>query len=88
MKRQRYTLTDEEREAFAALSRRRIHADAAPVWRFWQAVAAARGLDHKTIINKPDGSFTALPLGHGKHWCWPSPLNLSPPPVFNDAVLA
>lgn len=33
---------------------------------FWRRVCGRRGLDPKTLIG-----FTALPIGHGKHWCWP-----------------
>lgn len=45
---------------------------------FWKSVAERRGLDPKTIITYEPGTFTALPLGHGKHWCWPSPLRAPP----------
>ena len=54
---------------------------------FWGTVAEDRGLDAKSIIcylERPD-EFTALPVGHGKHWCWPMQLACkSPPPEFKD----
>jgi hypothetical protein len=46
--------------------------------KFWTGAAIARGLDYKTIIgNTQDhASFTALPVGHGKHWCYPALLKV------------
>lgn len=81
--RQSFTLTEAEQMAFARLCARSRFHDAADVWRFWRSVAQARGLDPASIIGNsvdPDGSFTALPLGHGKHWCWPAPLHVKKPP--------
>jgi hypothetical protein len=48
------------------------------VFKFWQRVADARGLDYHTIIGTENApySFTAMPVGHGKHWCFPEPLEL------------
>jgi hypothetical protein len=55
-------------------------------WRFWKAIAEARGLDYRTILGNVSDreSFTALPLGHGKkEWCWPASIKcLKPPPNF------
>lgn len=48
----------------------------AQAWRFWQAVANERGLDPHSLYSS-DGTVqkvSGLPLGHGKHWCWPVPL--------------
>jgi hypothetical protein len=74
MKRETYRLAPAERLAFAKL---RPLYDASSVFRFWWAVARARCLDGTTIIGMPGDphAFTALPLDHGKHWCWPKPLN-------------
>lgn len=43
---------------------------------FWQLVAEKRGLDPESILHllvndSLSRHFTALPLGHGKPWCWP-----------------
>jgi hypothetical protein len=51
--------------------------------RFWMAVAAERKLDPATIIGdlyRPY-VFTALPIGHGKHWCWPAALHCTRRPA-------
>jgi hypothetical protein len=55
---------------------------------FWRAVAKRRGLDYSTILGNPydRSKFTALPLGHGEHWCWPSPLKCAKPPADFSAV--
>jgi hypothetical protein len=48
-------------------------------WVFWRDVAVSRGLDYQTVIGNPEqpGTFSALPLGHGKHWCWPMSITCS-----------
>lgn len=43
-------------------------------FRFWWRVAKERGLDSASVLWK-NGKVTALPIGHGKHWCWPDTLN-------------
>jgi hypothetical protein len=43
------------------------------VWKFWDDVAKHFGVDRTTIISNK-GTFTALPVGHGQHWCYPSAL--------------
>jgi hypothetical protein len=75
--RQTYTLSPEERLEFAALWPQELKA-----FKFWQRVAAARGLDYTTLIGSEHSmySFTAMPIGHGKHWCWPEPLKLEKKP--------
>lgn len=74
--RQTYTLTPEEREEF-----RGLWPQEGKVFRFWQRVAAARGLDYHTIIGTENApySFTAMPVDHGKHWCFPEPLGVKAP---------
>ena len=40
--------------------------------QWWHNKAISLGLDPKTLLMCDDGwRFTGLPLGHGKHWCWP-----------------
>jgi hypothetical protein len=75
MKRETYRLTPAERLAFARIGTGWM--DGLSPRRFWAQVAKARGLDAATIIGVPfqPDAFTALPLDHGKHWCWPKPLN-------------
>ena len=51
---------------------------------FWKRVADARGLDYKTIISNGQ-SFTALPVGHAKPWCWPIALKCKKKPAYVDA---
>lgn len=85
MKRQTYRLTPAERLAFAKLG----HGwppNVAEVHRFWGDVGHARGLDPATIIGVPyePHAFTALPQGHGKHWCWPLPLKCKPVRNFDQ----
>ena len=49
-------------------------------WTFWRKVSAARGLDARSAIGGDRGTFSALPAGHGRHWCWPVQLTCSAPP--------
>ena len=69
--RETYRLTDEEAEAF-----RQLRPVDGVAFKFWQAVAADRGLDYRTILGdtRDYRNFTALPLRHGRPWCWPSSL--------------
>lgn len=93
MKRRTYELLPEEAFVFRHL---RSHDGAA--WTFWRQVAKRLGIDVGTILAVPSGDrtimFSALPTGHGKHWCWPSPLicpkpRNTPPYVSVDpAVMA
>jgi hypothetical protein len=56
---------------------------------FWREAAANRGIDYRTIISKPDRSyeFTALPMGHNRHWCHPMSLKCrNAPPKFIEGV--
>ena len=51
---------------------------------FWRDAALTRGLDPKSVLAadiwRGRYSFTALPLGHGRHWCWPMALECGPRP--------
>ena len=51
---------------------------------FWSWVARSRNLDPKSIISNGQ-NFTALPIGHGKHWCFPTPLKCKNKPVYKEA---
>lgn len=52
---------------------------------FWNRVAQRRELDPKSMITEGHfGRFTALPLNHGKHWCFPIPLKCQKKPVYKD----
>ena len=54
---------------------------------FWSWVARSRGLDPKTVISESTGQqvrFTALPIGHGKSWCFPLPLKCKKKPVYAE----
>lgn len=83
--RQTYKLTAEETECFYAMARSTWKREGF-MFKFWQDVAAARGLDYRTMIGnevhpgKPV-TFSALPCNHGKgcHWCWPEPLIVAKP---------
>ena len=48
---------------------------------FWKKAAFDRGLDPASVISN-GYKFTALPEGHGKHWCFPSPLQCKRKPVY------
>lgn len=79
-----YQLTPDERAAWERLPPLENRA-----WDFWRSVAQARGLDYRTIVcaNNHGYEFTALPLGHGKPWCWPAPIKCSlAAPVFTVAA--
>ncbi len=78
MKRETYTLTPDEIKEF-----KRLPLDYGHAFEFWQKVAYTRGLDHKTIIGSiptTDNNFSALTLGHGKHWCYPVSIKCASPP--------
>lgn len=50
---------------------------------FWARVARRRELDPESVIS--DGlKFTALPVGHGKHWCWPLALQCKKKAVYKE----
>jgi hypothetical protein len=80
MQRERIELTPREMAEYGALA-------PAPgvAFDFWRRVAAARGLDPATVISEGGilgfGMTTALPWGHGRHWCWPSALKMKRRPV-------
>ena len=82
-----FTLTAEERERFRIVCHARWPQEGYAS-RFWKSVAEARGLDPATVIGSTVDpcSFTGLPEGHGKHWCWPSALNLKPAGNFSNVA--
>ena len=75
--RKSYHLTPEERRKF-----KRLKPVEDVAYEFWQEVAWARGLDYETILTTLNDPcrFSALPLGHGKDWCWPIALKCPCPP--------
>lgn len=77
MQRTKIVFTPMENEEFNKLSYG-SRLTATRVWDFWKDVAANRDLDYKSL-----NGMTALPLDHGKHWCWPSPLKLVNRPQFS-----
>ena len=79
MKREKHHLAAEEIDAFE-----RLPPVPERVRDFWRDAAMTRGLDPKSVLAADIWhdrySFTALPLGHGKHWCWPMALGCGPRP--------
>ena len=76
MKRQEISLTKAERQTFQDL---RPEPDQA--FLFWERVCKERDLDWRSVMPDPEtNKMTALPLNHGKHWCWPWPLKCKDPP--------
>ena len=69
MKRVQVHLTKAERQEL-----RRLPKEPEVAFNFWRRIAAEQGLDPATILLEQDYTTTGLPLGHGKHWCWPYPL--------------
>jgi hypothetical protein len=62
---------------------RRLKPDQGVALAFWARVALSRDLDPESVISN-GMTFTALPQGHGKHWCWPLPLKCKKQPVYRD----
>lgn len=63
--RKTFELNEIERAAFKRL--RPIQDEAVS---FWNRAAIRRRLDPESVISSSN-TFSALPLGHDKHWCWP-----------------
>lgn len=78
--RQTHKLSEIEFKQFRALGRQPFPNVA---WGFWRRVASVRGLDPATLISN-GSTFTALPLNHGKAWCFPIPLKCTRRPVYKD----
>lgn len=76
--RRKFTLSDTEQRQFGRL--RPMEGEA---FRFWEQVAQARGLDPDSILSNCE-SFTALPLGHNKDWCFPIPLKCVKKAVYKE----
>lgn len=77
--RKEYTLSNAEMIAFKWL--RPFPGEALT---FWEKVAAARQLDWKTVISNGE-IFSALPLNHGKVWCFPMTIKCKKKPVYIDS---
>lgn len=78
--RQTYKLNDIEYKQF-----RRLKPFQHEAVNFWKKVAHVRGLDPATVISQAP-SFTALPLGHNRHWCFPVPLKCKKRPVYKEEI--
>lgn len=50
---------------------------------FWKWIAKTRNLDSRSIVSTGQ-NFTALPVGHGKHFCYPLSLKCKKKPVYAD----
>lgn len=76
LKRKNYAMPEKWRPKFDALIPAPGHA-----FNFWRALAYEMQLDASSIIGdevKPY-TFSALPIGHTKHWCYPIPLKCAKP---------
>ena len=70
VKRVEISLTKQERQ-----THRNLKQEPDQALLFWETVCGERELDFRTVLPDPEsGRMTALPLNHGKHWCWPYPL--------------
>ena len=74
--RQRFELTHDE-----MLSFQRLRPFQGAALTFWRRIAAARGLDPKTIMSTAP-KFSGLPLGHNLPWCHPIPIKCNKRPVI------
>ena len=87
--RNKYELTDEELAELKAL--RDDYTDeerGLDAWGFWFKVCKTRGLDSATAIaGHVRGQFSALPLGHNRHWCYPSPLKCAKAPELFEPMV-
>jgi hypothetical protein len=81
LQRKAYDLTPEE--AYELDHLRDVSGVAFP---FWRRVASRCDVDPGTIISVTGNryKFTALPICHGKWWCWPSPLECQKPKDIED----
>ena len=70
-----YTLTKQEAARFEKLPKLPEVA-----FEFWRGVAAARNVDPKSILTPRNDpyQFSALPVGHGKPWCYPFSIRCNP----------
>lgn len=61
----------------------RLKPELGEAWEFWGEVCYIRGLDYASMMGNVDkpNEFTALPLNHGKHWCYPYTLKCSKDPA-------
>jgi hypothetical protein len=58
-------LSSKEKDRFNA-----IRPDLGAAMAFWREVAESRGLDPASLFTT-NNVVSGLPVGHGKHWCWP-----------------
>jgi hypothetical protein len=76
--RKSFILTEIEYSAFKRL--RPIQGEAIS---FWHRVARRRELDPGSIISNGE-TFTALPMDHGKQWCFPIVLKCKKKPSYAE----
>lgn len=67
------------RKAYELTAAEKRSLDRAPpiegrAFAIWHQIAEERGLDVHSLLSTGPLTFTGLPLGHGKHWCFPSSL--------------
>jgi hypothetical protein len=62
--------------------------EAGKAYEFWRELSYRLGCDYRTVLPASGKSrlyFTALPLRHRRHWCWPQPLRCKTPvPVLES----
>ena len=78
--RKKFTLSEAEFKQFKVLRHQPYQNIAI---NFWAKVANDRGLDPASIISSGE-TFTGLPVGHEKWWCYPVALKCSKPPVYKE----
>ena len=66
MMRRAFVLTAHEQDQL-----NRLRSAPGEAFEFWKAIAAKLGVDYRTVIGTDEQNFSALPVGHGKHWCFP-----------------
>jgi hypothetical protein len=80
--RKKYRLTTAELDEWRNLPQDSTDQDRAlDAWQFWNRVCWARGIDGASMLagHMPD-QFTAMAIGHGRHWCHPQALRCKRPP--------
>lgn len=76
--RAKFELSHDEQQKF-----RRLQPYQGEALAFWATVARSRGLDPKSVLSDAP-SFSGLALGHGKHWCFPAPIECKKKPVYKE----
>lgn len=75
-----YTMTEIEVTKF-----NRLRPFPGEAFTFWKRVAVDRGVDPGSMITEGHkAKFSALPLNHGKQWCFPFALKCVKKPTYKD----